>query len=265
MPLHPFDVLEVASGADSQSDLWLRGWIPGQLPRRRRCRQPVLPPAVHRHLSGARHPAALPSPHHPRGDDRASLADARPCTGHLVERFDAGSQPVDQRADGHPLRRPPGRSAAGPAAASLRRQHPQAAGEISQGVCARQRVGPRATRHRGPPCVVRPSGRGGELGRLRDREPSSRATPPRTAASFYRTAAGAEVDLVLELPGRRSPWIIEIKRSLSPRLGKGFHHAREDVRPERTFVVYAGEDRYPVSEEVEAIGLREMVALIGAP
>ena len=86
--------------------------------------------------------------------------------------------------------------------------------------------------------------------------------PPRTMASFYRTQAGAEIDLLLEIPGKRGPWAIEIKRGLSARLGKGFHHAREDVRPERAFVVHPGEERYPVSKEVEAVGLREMMTLV---
>ena len=86
--------------------------------------------------------------------------------------------------------------------------------------------------------------------------------PPRTMASFYRTQAGAEIDLLLEIPGKRGPWAIEIKRGLSARLGKGFHHAREDVQPERAFVVHPGEERYPVSKEVEAVGLREMVSII---
>lgn len=86
--------------------------------------------------------------------------------------------------------------------------------------------------------------------------------PPRTMASFYRTQAGAEIDLVLELPGKRAPWAIEIKRSLSGSLGKGFHHACEDVRPERAFLVHPGEERYPVTKNVEAVGLREMVSII---
>ena len=85
------------------------------------------------------------------------------------------------------------------------------------------------------------------------------AAPPRTRASFYRTAAGAEMDLVLELPGRRAPWAIEVKRALAVTLSKGFHHARADIAPERTFVVHAGADRHPVAEGVEAIGLRELV------
>ena len=51
------------------------------------------------------------------------------------------------------------------------------------------------------------------------------AVPPATAASFYRTQAGAEVDLVLERPGGRQPWAIEIKLGLTPRPSRGFHHA----------------------------------------
>ena len=81
--------------------------------------------------------------------------------------------------------------------------------------------------------------------------------PERTAASFYRTAAGAEVDLVLELPGI-GRWAIEIKRGLAPRLDRGFHQARDDLEPERSFVVHSGRDRYPVADGVEAIGLHEM-------
>ena len=86
--------------------------------------------------------------------------------------------------------------------------------------------------------------------------------PPRTMASFYRTLAGAEIDLLLELPGKRGPWAIEIKRGLSAGPGRGFHHAREDVKPERAFIVYSGEERYPIAKDVEAIGLREMASLI---
>jgi len=83
-----------------------------------------------------------------------------------------------------------------------------------------------------------------------------------TLASFYRTAAGAEVDLVLEFPGISQIWAIEIKRSLSAKLQKGFYHACEDIQPHKCFVVYAGADRYPVAEGVEAIGLAELAAAL---
>jgi uncharacterized protein len=88
------------------------------------------------------------------------------------------------------------------------------------------------------------------------------AAPARTMSSFYRTAAGAEVDLVLELPGQRGVWAIEIKRSLTAGPGRGFHNAREDLKPKRSFVVYAGDERYPITADVEAIGVREMASIL---
>ena len=42
----------------------------------------------------------------------------------------------------------------------------------------------------------------------------------------------------------------------------GFYNALEDVRPERAFVVYAGTERYPLSREVEVIGVREMAEVL---
>lgn len=82
--------------------------------------------------------------------------------------------------------------------------------------------------------------------------------PDETQAGFYRTSAGAELDLLLELPEGRL-WAVEFKRGLAPRLEKGFHHAREDVKPDRSFVVYSGRDRYPLTDGVEAISLAELM------
>lgn len=88
------------------------------------------------------------------------------------------------------------------------------------------------------------------------------AAPERTLASFFRTSAGAEIDLVLELPGRSGLWAIEVKRGSSATPRRGFHNAREDLKPARSFVVYSGEGRYPITKEVEAIGLRELAKLL---
>lgn len=87
------------------------------------------------------------------------------------------------------------------------------------------------------------------------------AAPDRNFASFYRTAAGAEIDLVLQFPGAEI-WAIEIKRGLAPRLDKGFHHAREDLKPARAFIVYAGGERYPLTDGVEAVGLAQIAELL---
>lgn len=83
------------------------------------------------------------------------------------------------------------------------------------------------------------------------------AAPRRTDPHFYRTAAGAEVDLVLDLPGGKR-WIVEIKRGGAPSVTRGFHSAMADLEPDRAFVVYSGRDRYPKAEQVEAIGVREL-------
>ena len=88
------------------------------------------------------------------------------------------------------------------------------------------------------------------------------AAPPGTAAGFYRTRAGAEIDLVLELPGGTATWAVEIKLGLTPGVSRGFRNACEDVAPERSFVVYSGDDRYPLSSDLEVIGLREMTGLL---
>ena len=85
------------------------------------------------------------------------------------------------------------------------------------------------------------------------------SAPDRTLAGFYRTTAGAEIDLLLHLPGRVRPWAIEIKYGLSPKPGRGFHSACEDLQPERAWVVYGGRERFPLSHTVEAISLSELV------
>ncbi len=86
--------------------------------------------------------------------------------------------------------------------------------------------------------------------------------PPRTRASFYRTAGGAEIDLVLEIPGTSGPWAVEIKRSLSAAPARGFYSALEDIEPERAFLVHVSEEHYPAASGIEAIGLRKMAALL---
>ena len=85
--------------------------------------------------------------------------------------------------------------------------------------------------------------------------------PERTHASFYGTAAGAEIDLVIELPDG-NVWAIEIKLGSAPKLERGFYQALEDIKPDRAFVVYSGEERFPMATGVEAIGLREMVGTL---
>ncbi|MBM3569530.1 MAG: ATP-binding protein [Alphaproteobacteria bacterium] len=88
--------------------------------------------------------------------------------------------------------------------------------------------------------------------------------PDRGMRGFYRTVAGAEIDLVLDLGGRAGRWAIEIKRSLAPRIERGLVHALSDLQPMRSFVVYPGDDRYPLGDGIEAIGLREMAEALAS-
>jgi hypothetical protein len=83
------------------------------------------------------------------------------------------------------------------------------------------------------------------------------AAPRQAAPLFYRTNAGAEVDLLLEIP-KHGLWAIEIKRGLSARPEKGFFIACDDLKPARRFVVNSGTERYRVNADTEAIGVREL-------
>jgi len=66
------------------------------------------------------------------------------------------------------------------------------------------------------------------------------------------------------VPGGPGLWAIEIKRALAPRVEKGFHSARADLAPTRSWVIYPGEDRFPLATGVEAIGLRAAVTELAA-
>jgi predicted AAA+ superfamily ATPase len=76
--------------------------------------------------------------------------------------------------------------------------------------------------------------------------------PEGTAAHYYRTSGGAEIDLVLE-PPRGGLWAVEVKRSIAPAATRGFHEACADLRPGRRFVVYPGAERFPLGDGVEAV------------
>lgn len=78
------------------------------------------------------------------------------------------------------------------------------------------------------------------------------AAPWGTQAFFYRSAAGAEIDLVLEMnDGRR--WALEIKRSSAPTVSRGFHKAADDLRADRRIVVHGGREVFPMGSGIEAL------------
>lgn len=86
------------------------------------------------------------------------------------------------------------------------------------------------------------------------------AAPARTQASFYRSSNGAEIDLILELPGNRGLWAIEIKLGLVPKAQKGFYSTIDELKPDKAFIVYSGTDNYPIGDGIEVIGLSTLTS-----
>lgn len=75
---------------------------------------------------------------------------------------------------------------------------------------------------------------------------------------FYSTSGGAEIDLVLEFFGKEK-WAIEIKRSSSPSVSKGFYIACDDIKPVKRYVIYSGTDRFSLGNGITAIPLRDVM------
>lgn len=87
------------------------------------------------------------------------------------------------------------------------------------------------------------------------------AAPPHTAATFYRSAGGAEIDLILSQTSQRC-WAIEIKRSLAAKPSKGFHAACADIKPKKKFVVYPGHETYLLTHDTRAISLTALMRML---
>ncbi|WP_187970732.1 ATP-binding protein [Aquibium microcysteis] len=81
--------------------------------------------------------------------------------------------------------------------------------------------------------------------------------PNGTEPSFYRTSAGAEIDLLLRFG--KELWAIEVKRSSAPARTKGFHNACDDVKPTARFLVYPGSEAFPLRDEVTALPLPDLM------
>ena len=78
--------------------------------------------------------------------------------------------------------------------------------------------------------------------------------PRRSETYYYRTAAGAEIDLLIRMPSSET-WAVEIKYGIAPKLGKHFSKTCTDVGASQKYVVYGGDDEFPVGDAVTAISL----------
>ena len=85
------------------------------------------------------------------------------------------------------------------------------------------------------------------------------ALPPDARIGFYRTAAGTELDLVIECGPRKLG--IEIKFSSAPKPTKGFWQALQDLQIDRAYVVAPVARSYALAEGVEVIGVDRLAAL----
>lgn len=81
--------------------------------------------------------------------------------------------------------------------------------------------------------------------------------------AFYRTSAGAEIDLVLDPGGGKPRLAVEMKCSLSGQPSKGFWSALEDLQPARGFVVYPGNEAYPIGNGVMVAPVSQLEILVG--
>jgi len=80
---------------------------------------------------------------------------------------------------------------------------------------------------------------------------------------FYRTNAGAEIDLLLT-HHPAGPIAIEIKYSLSPKVTKGFWNGYEDLECRKGFIVYPGEECYPIGKNVFALPAKDLRMIVAA-
>ncbi|WP_299658312.1 ATP-binding protein [uncultured Tateyamaria sp.] len=80
------------------------------------------------------------------------------------------------------------------------------------------------------------------------------AAPRGTEASFYRSSAGAEIDLILKLPDQRL-WAVEVKRTTSPKVSRGFHIASDELDVAERLLVYAAEREVPGQGGLRAMPL----------
>ena len=87
--------------------------------------------------------------------------------------------------------------------------------------------------------------------------------PPDAMPSFYRSSAGAEIDLLLTWPDG-AHWAIEVKRSTTPKVERGFHHACDDIHPAKKWLVYPGVDAYPLHDRIEVLPLHTAMHRLAA-
>lgn len=87
--------------------------------------------------------------------------------------------------------------------------------------------------------------------------------PPLAETYFYRTAVGAEIDLVIKMPNGEV-WAVEVKHGVAPKLSKYYSQTCDDVGATHKYVVYGGDDEFPVGNDITVISLEKFMCKLSS-
>jgi hypothetical protein len=87
--------------------------------------------------------------------------------------------------------------------------------------------------------------------------------PTGASVSFYRTAAGAELDVVVET-GRETTGF-EIKFSSAPKVSKGFWQACEDIGVHKAYVMAPVQEGWAMAKDVQVVSPLDIPLLLSKP
>jgi uncharacterized protein len=94
-------------------------------------------------------------------------------------------------------------------------------------------------------------------------EQLAQAAPAECELAYYRSTGGAEIDLVLSWPGGEQ-WAVEIKRTVSPKIGRGFRSAVDDLKPARSFFACPVSESFALGDGITAMSPAELAGLLAA-
>jgi len=85
---------------------------------------------------------------------------------------------------------------------------------------------------------------------------------PRNAQPYYyRTASGAEIDLVIIMPNS-DIWCVEIKFGSNPKINKHFNRICDELSATKKYIVFGGEESFNLSKDTMMITLKDLMQLI---
>jgi len=77
--------------------------------------------------------------------------------------------------------------------------------------------------------------------------------------SYYRTNAQSEIDLVLEGP-KKTVYAIEIKRSSTPKIAKGFYTAIDDIKATHKYIICPTIENYMLKNDIQITQLSDFLS-----